>query len=121
MLSLLWSEMWNLLVGSFHHMLITSGVWIDGSTALIICKGEAIGNVLFFGTGVVLIIGFWSAVTGTFYDVADVIVGSDHFSGKEGTPQFFTFLYCFLPFNFQGTQMSFKVEDQVELYHGKSE
>jgi hypothetical protein len=120
MSSLLWSQTWNLLVGLFHRMLIISGAWIIGGTALIICKGEAIGDVLFFGTGVILIVGLWSAVTGAFYDVTDVIVGLDHFSGKEGAPQFFAFLYCFLPFNFQGTQMSFKVEDQVEFYRGES-
>ena len=102
-------------------MRITSGVWITGGAALIICKGEAIGDVLFFGTGVVLVIGFWSVVTGKFYDIVNVIVGLDHFSGEEGTPQFFVLLYCLLPFNFQGAQMSFKVEDQVELYCGKSE
>ena len=99
-------------------MLIMSGAWITGGAALIICKGEAIGDVLFFGTGVVLVIGFWSVVTGKSYDIANVVVGLDHFLGKEGAPQFFVLSYCLLPFNFQGTQMSFKVKNQVELYRG---
>ena len=101
-------------------MWITSGVWIIGGTALIICKGEAISNILFFSTGVVLVVGFWPAATGKLYDIADVIIGLDHFSGEEGTPQFFAFLYCLLPLNFQGAQMSFKIENQVEFYCGES-
>ena len=96
-----------------------SGAWIIGGATLIICEGEAIGDALFFGTGVVLIIGFWSVVTGKFYDIVDVIIGLDHFLGEEGTPQLFAFLHCLLPFNFQGAQMSFEVKDQVELYRGK--
>ena len=111
--------MWNFLVGSFHVMWIISGVWVTGGAALIICKGEAIGNVLLFSTGVVLVVGFWSAVTGKFYDIVDVIVGLDHFLGEEGAPQFFVFLHCLLPFNFQGAQMSFKIENQVEFYRGE--
>jgi hypothetical protein len=101
-------------------MQITSGAWIIGGAALIICEGEAIGNVLLFGTGVILVVGFWSAVTSKFDDVVDVIVGLDHFSGEEGAPQFFMFLHCLLPFNFQSMQMSFKIENQVEFYHGES-
>ena len=99
-------------------MLMISGAWIIGGATLIICEGEAIGDALFFGTGVILIIGFWSVVTGKFYDVANVIIGLDHFSGEEGAPQFFVLLYCLLPFNFQGAQMSFEVKNQVELYCG---
>ena len=118
MSSLAQSRTWNFLVGSFHEMRITSGVWITGGAALIIYEGEAICDVLFLGSGVVLIVGFWSAPTGEFYDVMDMIVGLDHFSGEEGAPQFFVLQHCLLPFNFQGAQMSFKVEDQVELYHG---
>jgi hypothetical protein len=93
---------------------------VIGGVALIICEGEAICDVLFFGPGIVLVIWFWPAVTGKLDNVADVIVGLDHFSGKEGAPQFFVFLYCFLPFDFQGAQMSFKVENQVEFYRGES-
>jgi hypothetical protein len=104
----------------FHVMRITSGAWVTGGTALIICKGEAIGDTLFFGAGVVLVVQFWPSVASCFYDVADVIIGLDHFSGEEGTPQFFVSLYCFLPFNFQGAQMSFKIENQVEFYCGES-
>ena len=100
-------------------MQITSGAWVIGGAALIICEGEAIGDVLLFGTGVILVVGFWSAVTGKFYDVVDVIVGLDHFSGEEGAPQFFVFLHCLLPHDFQGAQVSFKVENQVEFYRGK--
>ena len=107
------------MVGLFHVIQITSGAWIIGGAALIICEGEAIGDVLLFGLGVILIVGFWSAVTGKFYDVVDVIVSLDHLSGKEGAPQFFVFLYCLLPLDFQGTQMSFKIENQVEFYHGE--
>ena len=77
--------------------------------------------MLLLVAGVVLMIRFWSTVAGKFYDVADVIISLDHFSSKEGAPQGFVPLYCFLPFNFQGAQMSFKVEDQVELYCGKLE
>ena len=86
-----------------------------------ICEGDAICDALLFAAGVVLIIRFWSVVTGNFYKVADVFVSLDHFSSEEGAPQGLILLYCLLPFNFQGAQMSFKVEDQVELYHGKSE
>jgi hypothetical protein len=101
-------------------MQIISGAWIIGGAALIICEGKAIGDVLLFGPGVVLIVGFWSAVTGKFYDIADVIVSLNHLLGEEGAPQFFVFLYCLLPLDFQGTQMSFKIENQVEFYHGES-
>ena len=83
-------------------MLITSGAWIFGGAALIICEGEAICNTLFFGVGVVLVVQLWPSVAGNFDDVADVIVGLDHFSGEEGAPQFFVFLYCLLPLDFQG-------------------
>ena len=91
-----------------------------GGALLIICEGEAICDILFFGVGVVLVVWFWPLVAGYFYDVADVIVGLDHFSGEEGAPQFFVFLYRFLPLDFQGAQVSFKIENQVEFYHGKS-
>ena len=83
-------------------MRITSGVWIIGGVALIICEGEAIGNALFFGVGVVLVVWLWYSVAGYFNNVADVIVGLDHFAGEEGTPQFFVLLYCLLPLDFQG-------------------
>ena len=101
-------------------MWITSGAWIIGGAALIICEGEAICDALFFGAGVILVVRFWPSVAGYFYDVADVIVGLDHFSGEEGTPQFFAFLYCLLPLDFQGAQVSFKIENQVELYRDES-
>ena len=81
-------------------MLIISGAWIIGGTALIICEGEAISDTLFFGAGVVLVVCFWPLVASCFYDVADVIVSLDHLSGEEGTPQFFVPLYCLLPFDF---------------------
>ena len=87
---------------------------------LIICEGEAICNMLFFSAGVVLIVRFWPSVASDLDDVVDMIVGLDHFSGEEGAPQLFLLLYCLLPFYFQGAQVSFKVEDQVELYRGKS-
>ena len=83
-------------------MRMTSGAWILGGTVLIICEGKAIGDMLFFGAGVVLVVQFWPSVAGYFDDVMDVIVGLDHFSGEEGAPQFFALLYCLLPFNFQG-------------------
>ena len=108
------------MVGSFHVMWITSGVWIFGGTALIICEGKAICDALLFCTSVVLIVRFWPSVAGYFYDFADVIVGLDHFLGKEGAPQFFAFLYCLLPLNFQGAQVSFEIENQVEFYCGES-
>ena len=101
-------------------MWITSGAWIIGGVVLIICEGEAIGDALFFGAGVILVVQFWPSVAGYFNDIADVIVGLDHFSGEEGTPQFFVLLYCLLPLDFQGAQMSFKIEDQVEFYRGES-
>ena len=91
-----------------------------GGVALIICEGEAICNTLLFSAGVVLVVRFWPSMAGDFDNVADVIVGLDHFSGEEGAPQLFVLLYCLLPFNFQGAQVSFKVENQVEFYHGKS-
>ena len=100
-------------------MWITSGAWVTGGATLIICKGEAIGDILLFGMGVILVVQFWPAVTGKLYDIADVIIGLDHFLGKEGTPQFFMLLYSLLPLIFQSTQVSFKVENQVEFYHGK--
>ena len=112
--------MWNFLVGSFHVMQITSGAWIIGGVALIICEGEAIGDALFFGAGVILVVWFWPSVAGYFNNIADVIVGLDHFSGEEGAPQFFVLLYCLLPLNFQGAQVSFKIENQVEFYCGES-
>ena len=111
--------MWNFLVRSFHVIRITSGAWVFGGAALIICEGEAICDALLFGTSVVLIVRFWPSVAGYFYDFADVIVSLDHFSGEEGAPQFFAFLYCLLPLNFQGTQVSFEIENQVELYRGE--
>jgi hypothetical protein len=92
-------------------MLITSGAWLFGGAALIICEGEAICDALFFGAGVVLVVRFWPSVASDLDDVVDMIVGLNHFSGKEGAPQFFLLLYCLLPFDFQGTQVSFKVED----------
>ena len=98
---------------------MTSGVWVIGGAVLIICEGEAISDVLFFGAGVVLVVRFWPSVAGYFDDVADVIVGLDHFLGEEGTPQFFVLLSCLLPLNFQGTQVSFKIENQVEFYRGE--
>ena len=101
-------------------MLITSGAWIVGGAALIICEGDAICNTLLFVAGLVLIVWFWPSVASDLDDVADVIVGLDHFSGEEGAPQFFVFLYHLLSLDFQGTQMPFKIEDQVELYCGKS-
>ena len=107
------------MVGLFHVIRITSGAWVFGGAALIICEGEAIGDALFFGAGVVLVVRFRPSVAGYLDDVADVIVGLDHFSGEEGAPQFFVLLYCLLPFNFQGTQVSFKVENQVEFYCGE--
>ena len=100
-------------------MRITSGAWIIGGAALIICEGEAISDALLFGAGVVLVVWFWPSVAGYFNDVADVIVGLDHFVGEEGAPQFFVLLYCLLPLNFQGAQVSFKIENQVELYRGE--
>ena len=114
------SRTWNLWVGLFHPILIISGAWIFGGVALIICEGNAICDTLFFSTGFVLVVWFWPLVAGNFNDVTDVIIGLDHFSGEEGAPQFFLLLYCLLPFNFQGSQVSFEVEDQVEFYRGKS-
>ena len=81
-------------------MRITSGVWIIGGAALMICEGEAICDALLFGSGVVLVIQFWPAVTGKLDNVADVIIGLDDFLGEEGAPQFFVLLYCLLPFDF---------------------
>ena len=81
-------------------MWITSGEWIIGGAALIIREGEAICDALLFGPGVVLVVWFWPAMAGMFDDVADVIVGLDHFLGEEGAPQFFVFLHCLLPFDF---------------------
>ena len=83
-------------------MLIISGALIFSGAALIICEGEAICNTLFFSAGVVLVVQFWPLVASDLDDVVDMIVGLDHFSGEEGAPQFFVFLYCFLPFDFQG-------------------
>ena len=83
-------------------MRIISGAWVLGGAALIICEGKAICNALFFGAGVVLIVRFWPSVAGDLNDAADVIVGLDHFSSEEGTPQFFVPLYGLLPFDFQG-------------------
>ena len=100
-------------------MRIPSGAWIFGGGALIICEGEAICDALLFGASVVLIVRFWPSVAGYFYDFADVIVGLDHFLGEEGTPQFFAFLYCLLPLDFQGAQVSFKIKNQVEFYRGE--
>ena len=95
-------------------------MWVIGGVVLIICKGEAIGDMLFFGMSVILVVRFWPSVASCFYDVADVIVGLDHFPGEEGAPQFFVSLHCLLPLNFQGAQMSFKIENQVEFYRGES-
>ena len=106
-------------MGLFHVAVITSGSQVPGGAAVSICKGDAICNALLFAVGVVLIIRFWSAVTGNFYNIVDVVVGLDHFSGEEGAPQSFIFLDGLLSFNFEGAQISFKVEDQVEFYCGK--
>ena len=86
---------------------------------LIICEGEAICCALLFVAGVVLIVRFWSVVASNLDDVVDVIVHLYNFSGKEGASQGFVFLDGLLSFNFKSVQMSFKVEDQVEFYHGK--
>ena len=83
-------------------MLIISGAWILGGAALIICEGDAICDMLLFVAGLVLVVWFRPPVAGDFDDVADVIVGLDHFSGEEGAPQFFVLLYRFLPLDFQG-------------------
>ena len=101
-------------------MLIISGAWIFGGVALIICEGDAISSALLFVAGFVLVVWFRPSVAGDLNDIADVIIGLDHFSGEEGTPQFFVFLYRLLPLDFQGAQMSFEVKDQVELYRGES-
>jgi hypothetical protein len=98
---------------------IISGSWVAGGAVVSICEGDAICYVLFFAAHVVLIIRFWPAMAGNFYHVANMIVSLDHFSSKKSAPQGLVLLYRFLPFNLQGTQMSFKVEDQVELYRGK--
>ena len=92
-------------------MLIISGAWIFGGAALIICEGEAICNTLLFGASVVLVVQFWPSVASDLNDVVDMIVGLDHFSGKEGAPQLLLLSYCLLPFNFQGAQVSLKVDD----------
>ena len=81
-------------------MLIISGAWIVDGAALIICEGDAICNALLLVVGLVLVVWFWPAMAGMFDDVADVIVGLDHFLGEEGAPQFFVFLHCLLPFDF---------------------
>ena len=107
------------MVGLFHVTWITSGAWIIGGAVLIICEGEAIGNALFFGAGVILVVRLQSSVAGHFDNVVDVIVSLDHFAGEEGAPQFFVLLYCLLPLDFQGAQVSFKIENQVEFYHGE--
>ena len=83
-------------------MLIISGAWIIGGTALIICEGDAICNTLLFVAGLVLVVWFQPSVAGDLDDVVDVIVGLDHFSGKEGAPQLFVSLYRLLPLDFQG-------------------
>ena len=83
-------------------MLIISGAWITGGGALIICEGEAICDALLFVAGFILVVWFWPSVAGDLDDVADVIVGLDHFSGEEGTPQFFVFLYRLLSLDLQG-------------------
>ena len=101
-------------------MLIISGAWVLSGAALIICEGDAICDALLFVAGFVLVIWFRPSVAGDLDDVTDVIVGLDHFSGEEGAPQFFVFLHRLLSLDFQGAQMSFKIEDQVELYRGKS-
>ena len=49
-----------------------------------------------------------------------MIVHLYDFLGEEGTPQGFISLDSLLSFDFKGSQMSFKVEDQVEFYCGKS-
>ena len=119
MSSLARSRTWNRLVGSFHPTLITLGVWIIGGAALIICEGDAICDALFLAVDVILIIRFWPVVTSGLYDVLDVVIGLDNLSSEEGAPQCLILLYCLLPFDFKGAQMSFKIEDQVELYRGK--
>ena len=98
---------------------MTSGAWVLGGAALIICEGKAICDMLFFGAGVILVVRFWPSVAGNFDNAVDVIISLDHFSGKEGAPQFFVLLYCLLPLNFQGAQVSFEIENQVEFYRGK--
>ena len=85
-----------------------------------ICEGDAICNTLLFVAGFVLVVWFRPSVAGDFDNVTDVIVGLDHFSGEEGAPQFFVLLHRLLSLDFQGVQMSFKIEDQVEFYRGKS-
>ena len=85
-----------------------------------ICEGKAICDSLLLIMGIILVVWLWPAMTGKFDDVADVVIRLYDFSGKEGAPQGFVFLDSLLSFNFEGAQMSFKVEDQVEFYRGKS-
>ena len=100
-------------------MWIISGAWIIGSAVLMICEGKAICDSLLLVVGIILVVWLRPVMTGKFNDVADVVVHLYDFSGEEGTPQGFIFLDGLLSFNFEGTQMSFKVEDQVEFYHGE--
>ena len=98
---------------------ITLGSWVVGGTTVSICEGDAISDVLFLGVIVVLIIRFWSAMTGDLNDAANVVVCLYNFLCEEGAPQGFIFLDCLLLFDLKGSQVSFKVENQVEFYHGK--
>ena len=95
--------MWNLLVGSFHPTLIISDAWVISGAALMICEGKAICYALLFAVGVILVVRFWSAMAGDFYDVADVIIRLYDLSGKEGAPQSFISLDGLLSFYFEGT------------------
>ena len=90
-----------------------SGSWITGGCTLSICEGDAICNSLLLVVGVVLIVRFQSVVAGKFDDFVNMFICGDYFPGEEGAPQGFVFLDCLLLFYFQGSQMPFKIKDQV--------
>ena len=90
-----------------------------GGAALSICKGDAICNPLLMFSFVVLIVGFGSAVAGNLDDFTNMIIHGYYFSGKEGTPQGFVFLNHLLSLDFEGSQVPFKIKDEIEFYCGE--
>jgi hypothetical protein len=106
----------------YPDTLISSAAWITmGRAGSVGCIGEDMLVVLLFCvllTVVVLVVGFWSAMTGLVDDVSNLFVGGDYFSGEERAPQSLVLLDGFLSFNLKGSQVPLEVENEVKFDSG---
>jgi hypothetical protein len=69
-------------------------------------------------TIVVLVVGFWPAMTGLVDDVSNLFVSSDYFSGEERAPKSLVLLDGFLSFDLKGSQVPLEVENKVKFDSG---